>query len=102
MNYLRGTVHFADLGYGQKPFLVVSNNRRNKALGSALAVRVTTTVKPALASVIPLRQGDPLVGSVMCDDMATLFAGDSLRQVGALSPATMNAVDSGLKVALGL
>jgi len=102
MSYLRGTVHFADLGYGQKPFLIVSNNRRNAALGSALAARITTSAKPQLATVIPLGPGEPLVGCVMCDDIETLYPEDSLRHVGALSQTTMAAVSAGLKVALAL
>ena len=102
MEYLRGTIHFADLGYGEKPFLIVSNNNRNRALGSALAARITTSRKPELASIIPLSLGEPIVGSVLCDDLETLYPEDSRKEGGALSPSAMRAVNRGLKIALGL
>ncbi|MGH8882384.1 MAG: type II toxin-antitoxin system PemK/MazF family toxin, partial [Stackebrandtia sp.] len=34
---MRGLVYRADVGYGPKPFLVVSNNARNKHLKDCLA-----------------------------------------------------------------
>jgi mRNA-degrading endonuclease toxin of MazEF toxin-antitoxin module len=41
---LRGQVYWADLGFGAKPWLVVSNNDRNRALsdlrGPTCAVRL--------------------------------------------------------------
>ncbi len=40
---VRGRIYMADLGHGQKPWLVVSNNQRNRALGNFLALRITTT-----------------------------------------------------------
>ena len=36
-------VYRADIGFGAKPWLVVSNNHRNRALSDLLAVRITTT-----------------------------------------------------------
>ncbi|CAN5876747.1 hypothetical protein BH09ACT7_BH09ACT7_54460 [soil metagenome] len=50
----RGQVYRADIGFGAKPWLVVSNNRRNTALSDLLAVRITTTTKHA----IPLSAAD--------------------------------------------
>ncbi len=54
----------ADLGKGDKPFLVVSNNARNAKLDDCLAVRVTTSHTPDLASIVELTAADPLVGRV--------------------------------------
>jgi mRNA interferase MazF len=102
MAYLRGNVYYVDLGYGRKPFLVVSNNGRNAALGSALAVRITTTSKPPLPSIIPIPHGEPVTGSILCDDIETLYDDDPAEHAGALSPATMRAVNAALKVALSL
>lgn len=88
---------------GSKMFLVVSNNRRNAALGNALVVRLTTSNKPDLTSIVPLSHEDrPLVGKVLCDDMFQVYDDEVEREVGVLSPTTMNRVDAGLKVALGL
>lgn len=102
MAYLRGNVYFADLGAGEKPWLVVSNNGRNNALGSALVVRITTTVKPALASIVELDTHDRLVGRVLCDDITVLYDDDRSRHAGALTGSTMTKVAAALRVALAL
>jgi len=104
MPLLRGRVYWAtfDEHVGEKPWLVVSNNHRNARLGSALVVRVTTSPKPPLASIVELTHEDPLVGRVLCDDITVLYSDDPYRPDGTLSPGTMQAVDAALKVALGL
>lgn len=102
MAYLRGNVYFADLGAGEKPWLVVSNNGRNNALGSALVVRITTTVKPPLASIVELSPHDRLVGRVLCDDITVLYDDDPARHACALTLATMSKVAGALRVALAL
>ena len=98
----RGRVYRADLGYGLKPFLIVSNNRRNNALDSALAVRLTTSPKPELTSIVPLGPADPLVGRVLCDDIVPIYRDELTEDLGALSRETMAAVAGGLSAALGL
>lgn len=96
---LRGNVYFFDLGHGSKPWLVVSNNARNRALKSALVARMTTTQKPPLESIVVLDHTDsPLVGSVLCDDIETLYNDDDFRHSGALTLNTMLKVDRALKV----
>jgi mRNA interferase MazF len=100
---VRGLVYRADLGYGLKPFLVVSNNARNQRLPSCLAVRITTTPKPELPSIVKLGAADhPLVGSVLCDDIVVLYTDEIAERVGALSPRTMMQVAAGLRAALAL
>lgn len=98
----RGRVYRADLGYGPKPFLIVSNNRRNNALDSALAVRLTTSQKPELSSIVPLGSADPLVGRVLCDDIVPIYREELREDLGALSRESMAAVAAGLSSALGL
>ena len=86
-----------------KYFLVVSNNLRNRALESALAVRFTTSPKPTLASIVSLPSGEVLPGGcLVCDDIYELFEDEVRADMGALTPATMRAVDSGRKSALAL
>ena len=41
----RGQVYRCDLGYGLKPWLVVSNNARNRLLDDIIAIRLTTTAR---------------------------------------------------------
>jgi mRNA interferase MazF len=92
----------ADIGAGRKPWLVVSNNARNRQLDSCLAVRITTTPKPRVASIVELSPHDPVAGRVLCDDIAILYRDELLEDRGALAPDTMRAIADGLRVALAL
>jgi len=100
----RGRVYMADLGegYGDKPFLVVSNNARNSKLDDCLAARITISVKPEIPSVVDLSKEDPLVGRVLCDDLVKLYRDELKRDVGALSAQTMARVRRGLCQALAI
>ncbi len=105
MPYLRGQVVYADLGYGRKPWLVVSNNQRNASRkGDVVAVRVTTTARTVeLPTVVRLSRADqPFVGSVLCDDPYVIAIDEIDAAAGALPPATMRVVDEALRIALGL
>jgi mRNA interferase MazF len=99
---VRGRVYLADLGHGEKPYLVVSNNARNTKLQDCLAIRITTSPKPDITSIVALASGDPLVGRVLCDDVVTIFRDELKRDVGALSTPTMNQVAVGLRYALAI
>lgn len=98
----RGRVYMADLGHGDKPYLVVSNNARNVRLDDCLSVRITTSPKPDVTSVVPLGSGDPLVGRVLCDDIVAIYRDELRRDVGALSALTMAQVAVGLRYALSV
>lgn len=98
----RGRVYWADVGYGDKPFLVISNNTRNQKLDSVLAVRITTSTKPELDTVVPLSPADPVVGSILCDDVVQIWRDEIRREGGALSLPTMMRVATGLMAALAL
>ena len=101
---LRGRIYSAKLSgiEGEKYFLVVSNNKRNQHLPQALAVRITTSAKPAMPSIIALSANEPLTGNVICDDIIELYPDEIRRDLGALSPETMERVNAGLRAALGL
>ncbi|MFI9557720.1 type II toxin-antitoxin system PemK/MazF family toxin [Nonomuraea endophytica] len=98
---LRGRVYEADLGQGRKPWLVVSNNARNKAIDDVIVARITTTRRD-LPSWIPLGPNDPLAGFVICDDLSPMFRDEIQRDMGALSLATTIEVGKGLARALAL
>jgi mRNA interferase MazF len=102
--FQRGRVYAATLeSIGEeKYFLVVSNNLRNRALRTALVVRLTTTPKPQLPSIVSLGAGEAFVGSVVCDDILELYEDEVNRDLGALSPAAMVRVNQGLAAALSL
>lgn len=105
MTYLRGQVVYADLGHGRKPWLVVSNNQRNASRkGDVVAVRLTTTARVVgLPTVVRLSAADhPFVGSVLCDDPYVIATDEIDAAAGALPPATIQAVDDALRLALGL
>ena len=99
---LRGSVWFADLNVGEKPVVIVSNNRRNGALDTVLGVRITTALKPDIASIVAIPEGESLVGRVLCDDILVLSKPRFKRHVGGLSPRAMRMVDVGLKSALAI
>lgn len=92
----------ADLGNGDKPFLVVSNNARNSKLDDCLGVRITTSRKPDIASIVELASADPLVGRVLCDNITAIYRDELRRDVGALSVPTMNQVAVALRFALSI
>jgi mRNA interferase MazF len=99
----RGLIVRADVNLEEpKMFLVVSNNRRNRQLPSVLAVRLTTTRKPPLASVVELGHPEAFVGRAVCDDIVELFEDEVLATLGALSPAAIRRVNAGLAAALEL
>lgn len=100
---LRGQVCRAKLGSTEpKYYLVVSNNRRNAALDDVLVVRLTTTAKPPLPSIVELGPPDPFTGRACCDDITWMADAEVQEYLGALTPATMKRIDAGLRAALGI
>ncbi|GAA1212992.1 type II toxin-antitoxin system PemK/MazF family toxin [Rhodoglobus aureus] len=103
-NFLRGQIYAATLPgmTAEKYYVVVSNNGRNRSLGTALVARITTSDKPELASIVRVPFGEPVSGRVLCDDIEDIWEDDVRSLLGAFSPATMRLVDAGLAAALGL
>ncbi|MGW6862553.1 type II toxin-antitoxin system PemK/MazF family toxin [Streptomyces xanthophaeus] len=99
---VRGRVYRADLGHGLKPWLVVSNNARNRALDDVIVVRITTSAKPELPSIVELGKDDPLVGRVLCDDLGPLYRDEIRDDLGALSNQTMIKVATALQHVLAI
>lgn len=98
---LRGQVFRVDLGHGAKPWLVVSNNSRNRNLETVVAVRISTTGRHAsVPTVVPLASTDPLVGFVVVDDLVQLFHDELGQPLGAVSAATMRSVSAAIRIAL--
>lgn len=90
-----------DLGHGPKPWLVISNDARNRNLDTVLAARITTTSKhSAVPAVVALSPADPLVGFVVVDDLIQLYRDELTVVTGALSAMTMNTVSAALRIAL--
>jgi mRNA interferase MazF len=87
---------------GIKPAVVVSNNSRNRALGSAIVARITTSPKPRLPSIVELSSADPLTGRVLCDDLLEIYDEEIVKPGGTLTSATFQAVETGLMHALGI
>jgi len=102
---LRGRVYRARLSHIEEDtyFLVVSNNRRNRAFEQVLAVRLTTTKprdgRPALVELGP---GEVLTGWASCDDIETVYDDEVRADMGAVTAQTMRRVEAGLHAALGL
>lgn len=101
---LRGRVYRAlPVGFDvDHYFVVVSNNARNRALPSILAVRLTSASKPALPSIVEIAAGEVLTGRAVCDDIYELWDDEVRQDLGAFTPAMMAAIDDGLRAALSL
>jgi mRNA interferase MazF len=100
---LRGQVFRADIGFGPKPWLIVSNNHRNRVLSDVLAVRLTTTSKRIeLPTWVQLTSADPLDGFVNADDLQQLHRDELGEPLGSVCPATMLAVNDALRLVLAI
>jgi mRNA interferase MazF len=102
---LRGRVYRARLSHvdEDKYFLVVSNNRRNRAFGQVLAVRLTTT-KPRRGrpAMVELGSDEVMTGWASCDDIETVYDDEVRADMGAVTAQTMHHVEAGLRAALGI
>jgi mRNA interferase MazF len=99
----RGQVYRVNIGFGPKPWLVVSNNQRNRKLSSLLAVRITTTDKhAALPTLVRLGQDDPRTGYVNTDDLQQLGRDELGELLGSVAPATVLRVNEALRIVLAL
>ena len=100
---VRGQIYQVDVGYGVKPWLIVSNNRRNRKLSHAIAVRIVTTDKHVdMPTWVSLGVGDPLAGYIDTDDIHQLRRDDLGKLLGALAPRTLMQVNEALQLALAL
>lgn len=90
-----------DIGYGFKPWLVVSNNARNRLLSDVVAIRLTTTVRE-LPTWVKLSPADPLTGYANADCIEQLGKDELGEYLGALSPETMRKINQALSTALAL
>lgn len=97
----QGQVYRCDLGYGLKPWLVVSNNSRNRLLSDVIAIRLTTTARD-LPTWVKLSPADPLAGYANADCIEQLDKDELGEYIGALSPASVRAVNQALAIALAL
>lgn len=102
---LRGRVYRACLTHigEDKYFLVVSNDRRNRAFEQVLAVRLTTT-KPrdGRPAMVELGAGELMTGWASCDDIETVYTDEVRADMGAVTAQTMRRVEAGLRAALGM
>lgn len=101
MSPQRGQVYRCDLGYGLKPWLVVSNDLRNRLLSDVIAIRLTTTVRD-LPTWVKLANDDPLAGYANADCIEQLGKNELGDYLGTLSPDTMRNVNQALALALAI
>lgn len=103
---MRSEVYFVDLGseIGRKPFVVISNNQRNRALNTVLGVRITTTNRNShLETVVPLGPDcSGLAGWALCDDIEKLWRDELDRPSGVVGAQTMAAIGRGLRTAVAV
>lgn len=90
--------------YGEKPYLIVSDQHRNRALDTVLCVRVTTSPNPPdIPSVVTIQDRvGTVVGRALCDEIY-LVAKERLktRKSNAFTPKEMSRICRGLAAATG-
>lgn len=70
---------------------------------SVLVITLTTSTKPAVASIVEIASTEVLPGGrVMCHDIYDLYDDEVKADIGALSATTMAAINEGLKGSLSL
>jgi mRNA interferase MazF len=102
---LRGRIYRAHLSHigEDKYFLIVSNNRRNRAFEQVLAVRLTTTPpRDERPAMVPLGRGEIMTGWASCDDIEVLYDDEVRADLGAITAPAMRRVEAGLRAALGM
>jgi mRNA interferase MazF len=102
---LRGRIYRAHLAHiaEDKFFLVVSNNRRNRAFEQVLAARLTTTPpKAERPAMVPLGPAEVMTGWVSCDDIETIYEDEVRADAGAITAPGMRRIEAGLRAALGM
>lgn len=99
----RGQIIQADIGLNEpKLLVVVSNNIRNRQLKTVLTVRLTTSSKPDLPSIVELSHEEGFTGRAVCDDIWPVYDDEVKALKGGLSPKAMTAIDGALAFALAL
>ncbi|MEV6562416.1 type II toxin-antitoxin system PemK/MazF family toxin [Nocardia sp. NPDC051756] len=99
----RGQIYNVDIGHGPQPWLIVSNDRRNRLLRDVLMSRITTTGEDVgLPTWVKLSSADPVVGIVMADELRRVDRDQLGPLLGKISPATVLAVNAALKLALAI
>ena len=102
---LRGRIYRARLTHigDDKFFVVVSNNRRNRAFQNVLGARLTTTPpRNSRPAVVSLSRGEVMTGWVSCDDVESLYEDEVRADIGAITAAGMRRVEAGLRAAFGM
>ena len=102
---LRGRVYWLGEDDEFGPHVVVSNESRNRCLGTCMVVRISLADPadlPASPTVVLLSDTDPLAGSVRCDQLFHASCAELSDDAGALTPDTMVRVGAGLRSALAL
>jgi mRNA interferase MazF len=102
---LRGRIYRAHLTHigDDKFFLVVSNNRRNRAFEQVLAAPLMTTPpKAERPAMVPLGPEEVMTGWVSCDDIETIYDDEVRADVGGITAPAMRRIEAGLRAALGM
>lgn len=100
---VRGHVLRVNIGLDEpKLVVVVSNNPCNRRLDSVLVVRVTTSPKPNIPSIVELDDSSSFAGRIVCDDIFEVYEDEVVGVAGAVGHATLARVDEGLRAALAL
>ena len=98
----RGDVFFADLGYKNRPYIVVQNNQMNKHRNKIIVVPMTSKIRAYFPTHVVINYGKVRLSSVQCEEITHVSLDPRWRAVEHLPPDIMRHIDTALKIALGL
>lgn len=101
---LRGQVWWFHAGgqRGRRPYVIVSNNDRNRRLDSVLGVMITTTDKSEIPTAVQMTHQDPVEGYAVTDFIEELWKDEAKRPAGSVAAGTLLKLNNALKIALAI
>lgn len=106
----RGDVLIADLPHypgsvqsGERPVIVVQNDKGNAFSGTLIVVPTTTAKKKFMTTHVPVSEKDGFYRDsiVLCEQILTIDKRIIIQKLGSVSSKTMRKIDISILVSLG-
>ncbi|MDB2335929.1 type II toxin-antitoxin system PemK/MazF family toxin [Candidatus Poseidonia alphae] len=89
---------------GERPALVVQNNKGNKHAPITNVIPITSKSRrlPVVVKILPDESGLPRISYVNCTNIMTVEIDDIIRKEGRITPKAMSRIENAIKIQLGL
>lgn len=98
----RGDIFYADLGYKNRPFLVVQNDVGNRYSGKVIVVPLSTQIKRSYPTTCIVSYGKLARSCVHCEEIHTIEKPQNVEVFEHLPRRMMHRVDKCLAIAIGI